>query len=341
MKKTTFLIFGFILVLGFFQGYCGLTERDRQKPSPGLTDKPKILAFYEEGWGGIYAGSLGRLKDVKEKVDLVSPVWLGLKADGMINWDKTNPDTVDYLLQTGLEFVVLVTSGSGRNGSAILTNNIYRQNALDSIAAYVARVDADGICLDFEYLNPVLKNEFTQFCIEVKEVLAGKKLFIAVFPYVDWDEPTKEVYDYRRLGEIGDGVIVMTYDQHRPKDGPGPVAARDWVEANLEYFLDQIEPEKLWLGMAGYGYQWQTGKREATALPAWYCREKAITGGIADTYHPETGNDHLQYTANGRTSTIWWESARGMREKMALATEHNLAGVALWRLGYEEEAFWE
>jgi spore germination protein len=340
LKKSTLLILGFILILGFFQGHCGLNGRERQKLSPGR-DKPKILAFYEEGWGGIYTGSLGRLKEVKGKVDLVSPVWLGLKADGMINWDKTNPDTVDYLLQTGLEFVVLVTSGSGRNGSAILANNIHRRNALNSIAAYVARVKPDGICLDFEYLDPVLKKEFTQFCIEVKDVLAGKKLFIAAFPYVDWDEPAKEVYDYRRLGEIGDGVIVMTYDQHRPKDKPGPVASRDWVEANLEYFLARIEPEKLWLGIAGYGYQWQTGKGKATALPAWYCREKAITGSIADTYHPETGNDHLQYTANGKTSTIWWESARGMREKMALATEHSLAGVALWRLGYEEKEFWE
>jgi spore germination protein YaaH len=34
------------------------------------------------------------------------------------------------------------------------------------------------------------------------------------------------------------------------------------------------------------------------------------------------------------------ESARGMREKLALAAKHHLAGVALWRLGYEETEFW-
>ncbi len=30
-----------------------------------------------------------------------------------------------------------------------------------------------------------------------------------------------------------------------------------------------------------------------------------------------------------------------MKEKSALAKEYKLAGVALWRLGYEELEFWE
>jgi spore germination protein YaaH len=30
-----------------------------------------------------------------------------------------------------------------------------------------------------------------------------------------------------------------------------------------------------------------------------------------------------------------------MKEKLKLASENHLAGVALWRLGYEEEEFWE
>ncbi len=61
------------------------------EPVPSkLPEKPKILAFYEEGWDGIYAGSWARLKEVKEKVDLISPVWLGFKADGKVNWDKTD-----------------------------------------------------------------------------------------------------------------------------------------------------------------------------------------------------------------------------------------------------------
>ncbi len=341
MKKPFIIIFGLIFLFAFFLSFKEHLKRNNEKPAPSeLPGKPKILAFYEEGWGGIYAGSLARLKDVKEKVDVVSPVWLGLNAKGEVNWDKTNSQAIDFFLKNKLDFIVLVTSGSGSNGSSILTNDKYRQNALNSIAAYLKSVNANGICLDFEYLNPSLKGQFVQFVKELKNTLAEKKLFVAVFPYVDWPEPTKEAYDYHGLGVICDGVIVMTYDQHRPEDAPGPIASRDWVKSNLSYFLTKIDVSKLWLGIPGYGYQWQTGKKQAVALPAWYCREKAIQKGFQDTYHA-AGNDYLQFTEKGSAYTIWWEGARGMKEKLELAAEHDLAGVALWRLGYEEEEFWE
>lgn len=303
--------------------------------------KPKILAFYEEGWGGIYSGSLARLKEVRTKVDLVCPVWLGLKADGRVDWEKTNTEAARFFSQTKLNFLVLVTAGSGQNSSAILADAARRRNAVNTISGYVKKVRAQGVCLDFEYINPGLKANLTLLAKELKSNLAGKKLLMAVFPYVDWDEPTRKAYDYRSLGKVCDGIIVMTYDQHRPSDLPGPIAARDWVKANLDYALTQTEYSKLWLGVAGYGYRWQSGKKRATALPAWYCRKQAIQKGITDSYDPETGNDYLQYQEKGNTYTIWWEGPRGAQEKLALAAKYNLAGVALWRLGYEEPEFWK
>jgi spore germination protein YaaH len=342
MRKLSLFILGLIIVCAlFFQGFKTL-NREKQEPVPStLPGKPKILVFYEEGWGGIYAGSWERLTKVKEKIDIVSPVWLSLKANGKVNWDKTNLKAIEFFDLNKLEFLILVTAGSGRNGSSILANPNHQRNAINSITAYLRKVDAAGICLDFEYLNPVFKEELVEFVTELKANLAGEKLLVAVFPYSDWDEPTKEVYDYKRLADISDGIIVMTYDQHRPKDPAGPVASIEWVEDNLRFFLTQIKAEKLWLGIAGYGYHWQTGKKQATALPAWYCRDKASQKGILDTYHSELGNDYLEYGEDGKFNMIWWESSRGMKEKLKLASENHLAGVALWRLGYEEEEFWE
>lgn len=335
------IILGLIIVFILLQNYNRLIRENNEPVPSKLLEKPKILAFYEEGWGGIYAGSMGRLTEVKEKVDLVSPVWFSLKADGGINWDKTDFHALKFFDENKLEFIPLVTAGSGRNGSSILASPNKQQNAIHSIATYVERVNANGVCLDFEYLNPVLKEELVNFVAALKRNLKEKKLLVAVFPYVDWEEPTKEVYDYQRLGEICDGIIVMTYDQHRPKDAPGPVASRDWVKANLKYFLTQIDASKLWLGIAGYGYHWQGGKQRATALPAWYCRQKASQKGYVDTYNLAMGNDYLEYNESGNFHQLWWESSRGMKEKLQLAAENRLAGVALWRLGYEEEEFWK
>ncbi|HYH03771.1 MAG TPA: glycosyl hydrolase family 18 protein [Bacillota bacterium] len=341
-KKPLIFITGLFLIVSLQLGCSELNGKEGPglTPPPSVT-KPKILTFYEEGWGGIYRGSLTRLREVKEKVDVVCPVWLGLKANGLVKWDKTNPAAIRFFNQNRLDFLVLVTAGSGRNCSAILSTAEYRRNAINIIASYVKRVKAQGICVDFEYINPGLKKAFTSFVTELKATLVNQKLLVAVFPYVNWEEPTKEAYDYRRLGEVCDGLIVMTYDQHRPSDSAGPIAARDWVKQNLYYFTTQIDNRKLWLGIAGYGYRWQTGKQQATALPAWYCRDLAVRKGVINTFQADTGNDYLQYQEKGKTYTIWWEGTRGMREKLALATRHHLAGVALWRLGYEEKEFWK
>lgn len=340
--KKLIIVICLILVLFFCRGLRQFIPRETREPLPRpLPAQPKILAFYEEGWGGIYAGSMARLHEVGDKLAAVSPVWLGLKADGQVDWDKTDTAAASFLIRKQLDFFVLVTAGSGRNIAAILASGNHRRNALRTIAAYVARVRADGVCLDFEYVNPACKAELLLFAREAKKILKGKRLFMTVFPYVDWSEPTKTAYDLPGLGEICDGVIVMTYDQHRPADAPGPIAAREWVKDNLTYFLARIPARKLWLGVAGYGYRWRTGVKRATALPAWYCREIAVQKGIRRTYQPETGNEMIRLTGEGGATIIWWEGCRGMREKLALAAKRRLAGVALWRLGYEEKDFWE
>lgn len=341
-KRWVLIVLCVISIVGILWSVQQRIKKEMKIPAPRqVFTKPRLLAFYEEGWGGIYTGSWAKLQAVKEQVDVISPVWLGLKGDGQVNWDRTNIQATNFFVQNGLEFLVLVTAGSGRNSSSILANRSYRQNALHSMAAYIKRVNPHGICLDFEYINPALKEEFLQFVQELKGILAEKKLFVAVFPYVNWNEPTKEVYDYRNLGEISDGIIIMTYDQHRPTDTPGPIASRGWVEDNLAYLRTQMDARKLWLGIAGYGYQWHTASKKAIALPAWYCRKKAMESGITDTFQIKEGNDLYQYTEKNSVYTIWWEGCQGMREKIAMAAKHHLAGVALWRLGYEEAEFWE
>lgn len=106
-----------VFIILVLQGYNGLIRENNEPVPSKLPEKPKILVFYEEGWGGIYSGSMERLTKVKEKVALVSPVWLSLKADAGVNWDKTDFHAIKFFAENKLEFIPLVTAGSGRNGS--------------------------------------------------------------------------------------------------------------------------------------------------------------------------------------------------------------------------------
>jgi spore germination protein YaaH len=65
-------------------------------------------------------------------------------------------------------------------------------------------------------------------------------------------------YDYAALGAQSDLVTIMAYEYRGPFSGPGSVAPFDWVQRVARFASSQIPPEKVLLGLAFYGYDWNT-----------------------------------------------------------------------------------
>ncbi|MDI3269201.1 MAG: glycosyl hydrolase family 18 protein [Bacillota bacterium] len=126
----------------------------------------------------------------------------------------------------------------------------------------------------------------------------------------------------------------MTYDQHGRASSPGPVASLGWVEGRLDYALQKgVPPEKIYLGVATYGYRWSQGQGED--LPMKKAKELQPSPSRDRDESP-----HFSYTQGGRDWVVWYEDELSAQRKVALAREKGLLGVAIWRLGYEDQAFW-
>ncbi len=82
---------------------------------------------------------------------------------------------------------------------------------------------------------------------------------------------------------------VMTYSQHTRRTTPGPQAGIPWVIRNIEYFLTQVPPEKLSLGIP-------------TPSQYWF-----------------TAQDDEKYLANARS----WSKGLSYKEAMSLAERFN------------------
>src|SRR5919202_819041 len=65
-------------------------------------------------------------------------------------------------------------------------------------------------------------------------------------------------YDYAALGAPADLVTIMAYEYRGPFSGPGSVAPFDWVQRVARFATSQIPAEKVLLGLAFYGYDWNT-----------------------------------------------------------------------------------
>lgn len=66
-----------------------------------------------------------------------------------------------------------------------------------------------------------------------------------------------------------------------------------------------------------------------------------------ETYKAETywNNDVSQnyghFESEGNLYQIWLEDAQSIAEKVKLVPKYNLAGVAAWKLGFENSGIWQ
>src|SRR5207237_3499403 len=107
-------------------------------------------------------------------------------------------------------------------------------------------------------------------------------------------------FDYAALGASSDLVTIMAYEYRGPFSGPGSVAPYDWVARVTAFATSQIPPEKVLLGLAFYGYDWNTTSGGTRSLG--YSQAVAL----AERYAPDVHFDPLQ-----RSLTFVYSSVAG------------------------------
>ena len=69
--------------------------------------------------------------------------------------------------------------------------------------------------------------------------------------------------------------------------------------------------------------------------------QEAVNTNQAQVYwNNEAGQNYGSYELNGDTYQIWLEDAESIAAKVQLVPRYGLAGVAEWKLGFENSSIW-
>jgi spore germination protein len=158
---------------------------------------------------------------------------------------------------------------SGWLNHQLLTDDATSAHAIEQIVNYTLEEEYAGFDLDLEGVNAEDRPALTQFVGWLAAALheEGKLLTLAI--------PAKErdvtvgwagAYDYTSLGAAADLVTIMAYEYRGPFSGPGSVAPYDWVQRVTSFAASQMPPERVMLGIAFYGYDWNTTSGSARAI---------------------------------------------------------------------------
>ena len=214
------------------------------------------------------ATSWASLEAHPEDLDMVAAQWATVDACGGIS---THDDQTlkQFAHAHGLQIEPSLLTGSGWLNHRLLTDDETRAALLQNILSYTLDEGYDGFDLDLEGIYPDDRDAYSSFVADVAtELHAQGKLLTLAIPAKERDVTTgwAGAFDYAALGAQADLVTVMAYEYRGPFSGPGSVAPFDWVARVAAFAAHQIPTDRLLLGLAFYGYDWNTTSGGAVSV---------------------------------------------------------------------------
>ncbi len=224
----------------------------------------------------------------------------------------------------------------------VLGNNAYRQNLVTSIVNLTRERGFSGVSIDFEFIPPEHRNDFITFLSALKNSLGNLLLHVNVHAKAA-DLPTNRIvgaYNYAAIGEIADYMTVMTIDYGYPGGPPDPVAPIWWVEQVISYAVSQMNPAKLQIAMALYGYDKAVTNNQTRALSVQSSQNQAITTGSTIQFDQTAYSPWYRYFQNAQERIVWFEDIRSYIAKYRLIDLYGIAGATYWQISLSAPQNW-
>jgi spore germination protein YaaH len=353
-RYRSFTIFTISMALLLMSSCSQLQSKEDNKKEK----KPReVLGFYTEE-EGTFPGSQPTVNSHFDSLSIIAPFWYKLddKRPGSLI-EGVTADHKRKVIQSAhnknLKVYMVVhnllyeTVEKGKQvASNILDNDKNRTVFIQNLRNEMKQFQYDGINIDIENLYLTDRDSFSLLIKKLSEALHrdGKIVTVSV-PANTGDSranPWSPWFDYKKLGQFSDGLMIMTYDEHNPRTTPGATASVNWTEATIHYALKQGVPRsKILLGIAGYGWDWDTTADKALYSPFRLLMDQKTKYKAKVIWDSRSQTPHFSYVDNKHHShQVWFENSHSLRFKLNLVEKYNLRGIGIWRLGLEDPMYW-
>ena len=271
-------------------------EPGASQPSQAVSPR-RVLSYYvpydPTSWDSLQAQA--------HLIDIVAVQSVTIDACGGVG-GSDDQTLKQFARSRGIQVLPSLVTFSGWLNHRILTDAEISARVIDQVVDYVVAEEYDGFDLDLEGVWPDDRAAYTAFTTRLAAALQERdKLLAVAIPAKTADTTTGwgGAFDYAALGPLADLFTVMAYEYHGSWGDPGPIAPYNWVEQVAAFATSQIAPEKVLLGLAFYGFDWNTtsgggrylGFPEAAALSERF--------GVPITLDPTTRSETIRYQAPG------------------------------------------
>ena len=275
-------------------------------------------------------------------VNVISPTWFCLTDTAGNISNIASADYVAKAHEKGLKVWGLIDNFTQDVSTMeTLSNTASRQNLITQLIQAAVNVGLDGINVDFESLSEDVGIHFLEFLRELSVECHKNNLVLSV------DNPVPEDftshYDRAEQGRVVDYVIIMGYDEHYSGSDAGSVASLPWVEQGIQDTLEEVPADRLINAVPFYTRLWKTtgGAVTSEAIGMDQAQQVIAEKNVETYWDKNTSQNYGTYEEDNSTYQIWLEDAESIAAKVKLASKYKLAGVAAWKLGFENSGIWQ
>lgn len=220
---------------------------------------------------------------------------------------------------------------SSEAASAALMADDSRSHLAACIVDAVTTCCLDGVCLDFQGIDPDHWDALRDLVCEVRSRfsrLSPHYTTALVFPY-DWLETG---LDLARMSEWVDLMIMEGYEKGAGAV-EGPPTTMSWLEENVRAAIDKMGTSKLTVALGIYGLDWTEGEDPAYLTAEAAERISRETSASIERSQDDGTPGFSYYDASGKMHRVWYEDVMSVAMKVDLLDRLGIRKIALWRLG--------
>ncbi|MEP6582872.1 MAG: glycosyltransferase [Ginsengibacter sp.] len=313
---------------------------------------PIIRAAFYTPWTG--NTSYPDLLKNADKLNTIFPEWFFIDTTTLQLQTRIDSAGLALMKQKQLRIMPMLSNFNsslrdfdGNLLHRILNNEYLRDHLIEQIVDTLSYYHLNGINIDFEELTEPTNGPLTSFQKKLYETLHAKSMTVTMDV-----EPKNNDYDYTKLSDYNDYIILMAYDEfNNSTTGPGPICAQKWIEDAVNWTAKKIDPSKIILGIAGFGYDWSDVKADTTITYTYndaINKAKALNAKILydnDSYNLHYGYTSAEIDSGGKVNRtmheVWFTDAATTFNILRFSDDFPMAGTALWRLGSEDQRIWK
>ena len=267
-------------------------------------------------------------------------------------------EIIQLAKEYGVAPIMLLSTVTGQGiGNIVAVYNILNNEDLmtrhiEKILTILKTKGYYGINITFEYINIENTQMYEIYTARLVSRLKkeGFLVFITLSPNLIYtaNDITFEKIDYTTIGQLADGITLISYNWGYSYGAPAPVTSIHLLREFYDYAVTRIPPEKIFMGIPLMGYDWElpyvVGISRANSLT--YDSAIALAGevgaviqfdDISQTPYFEYINSHYGIQIQ---HIVWFIDARSIDGLVKLVPEYGFQGIGIWNIMYFFTQMW-